>query len=67
LAIIVNNWNGGEVSLKLNGSMIDKGKNFRQGIEYDVAGNQKLIVLINQKSTSTTKIELVQTSHLSTK
>ncbi len=61
LALIINNWDGGEASLKLNGKNVDEGKSFRQGIEYDVEGNQKLIVFIKYQSDKNTIVELSQT------
>jgi hypothetical protein len=34
-------------------------QNFRQGIEYDVEGNQKLIVFIKVMAEETTNVELI--------
>jgi len=58
LALVVNNWGGGEVSLRLNEKDIKKGKNFRTGIEYDVEGNKKLLVWIKHKAKTKTKVSL---------
>jgi len=58
LALVVNNWGGGEVSLQLNEKDIKKGKNFRTGIEYDVEGNKKLLVWIKHKAKTKTKVSL---------
>lgn len=56
LAIVVNNWGGEEVSLKLNDKDITKGKDFRTGIEYDVEGKMKLIIWIKLKSHERTSV-----------
>ncbi|MGI9568760.1 MAG: hypothetical protein ACR2PH_03250, partial [Desulfobulbia bacterium] len=58
LALVVNNWGGGEVSLQLNEKDIKKGKDFRTGIEYDVEGNMKLIVWIRHRASNKTRITL---------
>jgi hypothetical protein len=58
LVLVVNNWQGSESSLKLNGETISSGKDFRQAIEYDVEGNKKLIIFIKHRSNELTKINL---------
>jgi hypothetical protein len=58
LALVVNNWGGGEVSLQLNEKDIASGKDFRTGIEYDVEGNMKLLVWIKHKAKAKTKVSL---------
>ena len=59
LVIIINNWEGGNAELQINGENISSGKEFRQGIEYDVEGNQKLIVYIKINAEDDTELELI--------
>lgn len=59
LVMVINNWDGGVAALKLNGEDVPAGKDYRQGIEYDVEGNQKLIVFIKIKAEAKTKLELI--------
>jgi len=58
LALVVYNWGGEAVSLRINDKDIAIGKDFRTGIEYDVEGNMKLIVWIKYKSKNKTRISL---------
>jgi hypothetical protein len=58
LALVVNNWGGEEVTLRVNEKDVPKGKDFRTGIEYDVKGNMKLIVWIKHKAKNRTRISL---------
>ncbi|MHC4131359.1 MAG: LamG domain-containing protein [Planctomycetota bacterium] len=58
LALVVNNWGGSNVALKLNGKEVRRGKDFRYGIEYDVEGNGKLIVFAKVEAKDTTKVTL---------
>ena len=58
LALVVNNWGGEEIRLRLNDKEIAKGKDFRTGIEYDVQGNMKLIVWIKHKAQNKTMVRL---------
>lgn len=59
LVIVIDEWEGGDASLKLNGESVPAGKDFRQGIEYDVEGNQKLIVFVKVMAEETTSVELI--------
>ena len=45
-AFVINNWEGGSVSLSLDGQPVPRGKDFRYGFEYDVEGNRNLIVYL---------------------
>jgi len=58
LALVVNNWGGKDVRLRLNDREIAKGKDFRTGIEYDVEGNMKLVVWIKHKAQNKTMVRL---------
>jgi hypothetical protein len=58
LVIVVNNWGTTNVSMKLNGEDVPRGKDFRYGIEYDVEGNGKLIVFAKVKATKTTAVSI---------
>jgi hypothetical protein len=58
LALVVNNWGGSDVALKLNDKEIPRGKDFRYGIEYDVEGSGKLVVFTKVKSTDTARVTL---------
>jgi hypothetical protein len=58
LVLVVNNWGGEEVTLRVNEKDIAKGKDFRTGIEYDVEGNMKLIIWIKHKAKNKTRISL---------
>ena len=58
IALVVNNWGGEEVTLRVNEKDVPKGKDFRTGIEYDVEGNMKLIVWIKHKAKNRTRISL---------
>jgi hypothetical protein len=59
LALVIYNWGGKEVSLKLNEKEIEKGSSFRTGFEYDVEGNMSLIIWIKHKSKDKTSVVLV--------
>ena len=60
LVFVINNWQGEMPNLKLNGKDVEEGTNFRQGVEYDVEGNNKLIVFLKYQSENLTKIQLRQ-------
>jgi hypothetical protein len=54
-AFVIENWNGGEIALKMDGKKIEKGENFRVGKLTTLEG-AKTIVWI--KTESKTKINL---------
>lgn len=58
LAIIVGNWGGEDVDLKINNKPILRGKSFRYDFEYDVEGKLSLVVWLKVKSASETGITL---------
>ena len=58
LALVVNNWGGQELALRLNEKDIASGKDFRTGIEYDVEGNMKLVIWIKHKAKNSTRVTL---------
>ena len=60
LAILIEEWDGGTPDLKLDGEIIPEGKAYRTGIEYDVEGNQTLIVFLKVKVAESTKVELIK-------
>jgi hypothetical protein len=58
LVLIVDNWRERDVSLRLDGTTIPRGKAFRYGIEYDVEGKSQLIIFIKHDSIERTRVEL---------
>jgi len=57
-AFVIKKWGNFDVQLKINGKQIDRGKDFRWGIEYDVNGETTLIVWIKKQSNKTLKVLL---------
>ena len=58
LVFVIENWRGNSALLQLDGKDIPRGKSFRYAVEYDVEGNNRLIVYIECKSTEGTRISL---------
>jgi hypothetical protein len=58
LALVIKNWGRDDVSLRINGKKIPRGKDFRFGIEYDVEGNTTLIVWVKIKADERTRLSL---------
>jgi hypothetical protein len=59
IAMTITNWGGEDVTLRVNGEAVPRGKAFRHGIEYDVEGNLTLVVWIKVQSQETTRIQLI--------
>lgn len=58
-ALVIHDWNPGQLALYIDGREISEGKEFRFGVEYDVSGNAMTVVWFRQKSTIPVRIELV--------
>ena len=57
-AFVLKNWKYSEVKLTIDGKSIQRGKDFRYGVEYDTAGKPQLIVWIKYQSEKKTEFEL---------
>jgi hypothetical protein len=57
-AFVVKAWGGQEVSLRMDGQPVNRGKDFRYGIEYDVDGNVNLVVWLKLKSEQPVELSL---------
>ena len=57
-AIVIDDWQGGEASLVINGKEVPEGKDFRQGVEYDIEGKQRMIIWLRHRSEKLTEIEI---------
>jgi hypothetical protein len=47
---VLSNWQGGKAFLEMDGKEIPEGKDFRQGIEYEVDGSARLVLWIKKQS-----------------
>ncbi len=57
-AFVINNWLGDEASLRIDGNIIPRGKEFRQGIEHNINGSKTLIIWIRYNSNETINITI---------
>lgn len=58
-AFVFRNWKGHSVKLIMDGKIVETGKDFRYGLEYDVEGKSQLIVWIKYQSKKITKFEFI--------
>lgn len=58
LALVLNNWDPGNLVLKVNGSTVNDSKSFRHGVEYDIEGHPSVIVWIQHSSEENVEILL---------
>ena len=57
-AFVINNWLWDEATLRINGTYVPEGKDFRQGIENNIDGSKTLIIWIKYKSDETINITI---------
>ena len=57
-AFVIRNWKNAGLNLKINGRNINRGKDFRYSLEYDVEGNPTMIIWIKYQAENKTEIEL---------
>jgi len=57
-AIVINNWPEDSAALNIDGKPVKTGKDFRQGIEYEIDGSRTLVVWIKLQSKKTVKMIL---------
>ncbi|MDA0889162.1 MAG: LamG domain-containing protein [Bacteroidetes bacterium] len=58
-AFVIKNWKSSNVRLILDGKSINRGKDFRYAVEYDVDGTPSLIVWIKYQSEKKAEFELI--------
>jgi hypothetical protein len=58
-AFVLKNWKSPNVKLTIDGKIINRGKDFRYGMEYDVEGNPQLIVWIKYQSEKKTEFKFI--------
>ena len=58
-AFVIQNWKNPNVRLSIDGKSIDRGKDFRYAVEYNVEGVPQLIVWIKYQSAKNTVFELI--------
>jgi len=58
-AMHIENWQGGQATLQIDGQEIPEGKDFRQGIEYDIDGRMSLIIWFRHRSEKSLEIEIM--------
>lgn len=58
-AFVLKNWKAHNVNLIIDGKSIERGKDFRYGMEYDVEGKPQLIVWIKYQSEKKTEFEFI--------
>ena len=52
-AFVINNWFGEKAVLQIDNQIIPEGKDFRQGIEYNIDGSKTLIIWVKAESDKT--------------
>ncbi|MCX6226311.1 MAG: LamG domain-containing protein [Bacteroidia bacterium] len=57
-AFLIKNWINAEINLKIDGKNINRGKNFRYDVEYDVEGISTVIIWIKYQTENEIEIEL---------
>jgi hypothetical protein len=60
VALVIENWGGGEPSLELQGETVLRGSDFRFGVEHDVEGSSRLIVFVACRSEQKIHVRLSQ-------
>lgn len=58
-AFVVDNWDGSDIKLEINGREIPRGKNFRYGMVYDPEGKISLIGWIKNRSESKISFRMI--------
>jgi hypothetical protein len=58
-AFVIKNWKDPNVKLNIEGKSINRGKDFRYAVEYDVEGIPQLIVWIKYQSAKKAEFELI--------
>ncbi len=56
VALVVENWAGGDPRLTLDGDPVPRGRDFRFAVEYDVVGSRCLILFIRHLSERETRV-----------
>jgi hypothetical protein len=58
-AFVIKNWKNSNVKLTIDGKSINRGKDFRYAVEYDVEGIPRCVVWIKYQSEKKTGFELI--------
>ncbi len=55
---VIRNWTAGQIELKIDGTVVPRGKDFRYATEYKIDGSAELIVFLKLQSQSEKRIEI---------